>query len=198
MCERNVLMPFLQMSISLLHHISFWINSHQLSRETVWRPGWLQVSAPLQLNGRAWSTLAEEWRLEQTDRCFPLISAHKKAVRVTKYMHIISHCLCKIVFSVCTWCEVHLLCLKAPSFERVVLRRSPPSGFPQASVWRSVPEGVHYRRLETFGTVDRPEMIQLTAPWTAPLGPPVRPNIDSRYTVCTEPLQALMFLSQKL
>lgn len=48
-------------------------------------------------------------------------------------------------------------------------------------------EEVHYKSLETFGTVDKPEMIQLTAPLTALQGHPAGPNTDSRDSACAQP-----------
>lgn len=165
--------------------ISF--DSHQLSKESVWRLGRQRASASAQLSVRAWSGLGEEWRLGQTDPCFPLISVHKKAVGwhiMSKwgivYVRLLQNMRSGDIesHSSVSWFEVHLLYVS----EWTALPRCPPSGFFEAFVWRSEPEKVHCRRLETSGTTDRPRMIQLTAPWTATLGPPVRPNQDSRGT----------------
>ena len=73
-------------------------------------------------------------------------------------------------------CEEHLLFVPDWGF----LLCSSLSGFPRVFLWRSVPEEVHCKIFETSGTTDRPKMIQITAPWTAFQGTPVRPGGDIR------------------
>lgn len=71
------------------YQFNFWkrsvgINSHQLSRESAWRPGEQRASDPGRLSVQEHSALGEEWTFAQRGPHFPLISVHETTVGSTK------------------------------------------------------------------------------------------------------------------